>query len=191
MHTAAIIIPRPPVISKYFNASIVVLLCASAPVPDLHRHRLRNHLPDRLPDRLSNRLSNKEQPEHLPENKFLCQHRHRHRKNQARHQRHECDHHLHDALLRKNLNFALLLPNYLLTTPVPGTRYSYCPLVSAETCTPATSSSPPPNTCAISSSLSPRISTTSPTRNIAYNRSTSRFRSRMHPCDAACPIDRG
>src|SRR5580704_5801994 len=37
MHTAAIIIPSPQVISKYFNASIVVLLCASALLPDFHR----------------------------------------------------------------------------------------------------------------------------------------------------------
>src|SRR6266852_1983813 len=104
MHTAAIIIPRPPVISRYLNASIVVLLCASAPLPVFHRNRLRNHLSDWLLDS----LPPKEQPEHLPENKFLRQQRHRHRKNQARHDCHECDHHLHKALLKKghpNLEF--------------------------------------------------------------------------------------
>src|SRR5580704_1525917 len=89
MHTAAIIIPTPHVISKYFNASIEVLLCASALLPGFLRYRLPDH------------LSDKQQPEHLPENQFLRQQRHRHRKNQARHHRHKCDRHLHDAL-RKN-----------------------------------------------------------------------------------------
>src|ERR1022692_3166141 len=89
MHTAAIIIPTPHVISKYFNASIVVLLCATALLPCFHRHRLPCHLPYSL--------SEKEQPEHLPENQFFRQQRHRHRKNQARHHRHKCDRHLHNA----------------------------------------------------------------------------------------------
>src|SRR5260370_40462524 len=97
MHTAAIIIPRPPVISRSLNASIVVLLCASAPLPVFQRTRLRNHLSDWLLDS----LPPKEQPEHLPENEFLRQQRHRHRKNQACHHCHECDHHLHNDSLRK------------------------------------------------------------------------------------------
>src|SRR5271165_1910564 len=89
MHTAATIIPRPPVISKYFSASIVVLLCASAPLPHLDRYYLRDGLPNALP--------RKEQPENLPKNQLFRQQRHRYRKNQARHHRHECDHHLHNA----------------------------------------------------------------------------------------------
>src|SRR6266851_291463 len=62
MQTAAIIIPTPPVISKYFNTSIVVLPRASALLPSFHCYR----------------APHKEQPNHLSENKFFRQQRHRH-----------------------------------------------------------------------------------------------------------------
>src|ERR1039458_2280057 len=58
-----------------------------------------------------------------------------------------------------------------------GPRNSYCPTVSAIACAVATATAPP-NTCTISSSRSSRISTTSPTRSIAYSRPTSGKESR-------------
>src|SRR6266851_6910000 len=80
MQTAAIIIPTPPVISKYFNTSIVVLPRASALLPSFHCYR----------------APHKEQPNHLSENKFFRQQRHRHGKNQSRYNRHERDRDLHN-----------------------------------------------------------------------------------------------
>src|SRR5256885_11674996 len=85
MYTAATIIATPPVISKYFNAPIVVLLGASALLPVRHLLRLRN------------RLSSKKNPEDLPEDEFFRQQRHRYRKNQSRYHCHECNNHLHSS----------------------------------------------------------------------------------------------
>src|SRR6267154_1460586 len=80
---AAIIIPTPPVISKYFSVSIVVLLGASALVPHFHCYR----------------MPPKEHPNDLSKNKFFRQQRHRHGKDQSRHHRDECNRYLHNAPL--------------------------------------------------------------------------------------------
>src|SRR5579863_8857592 len=95
MLTATRIIPRPPAISKFLNASIVLLLCdfvsRSALRPRLHRDRLPGHL-----------SRCEKQAEHLPENQFLRQQSYRQRKHHPCHHCHECDCHLHKSSL-KNL----------------------------------------------------------------------------------------
>src|SRR5450432_469813 len=92
MLTATRIIPRPPAISKFLNASIVLLLlpcdCASRSAlrPRFHRDRLLGHL-----------SWCKKQAEHLPENQFLGQQRHRQRKHHPCYHCNECDCHLHKS----------------------------------------------------------------------------------------------
>src|SRR5436305_9255597 len=90
MLTATRIIPRPPAISKFLNASIVLLLCdcasRSALRPRFHRDRLPGHL-----------SWCKKQAEHLLENQLLGQQCHRERKHHPSHHCHECDCHLHKS----------------------------------------------------------------------------------------------
>jgi hypothetical protein len=90
MQMAAIIIPTPLVISKYFNASIVLLPYALALLLRLYRYR----------------VPHKDHPNHLPENKFFRQQRHRHGKNKSGHHRNECDRYLHNAPLSQGQSLA-------------------------------------------------------------------------------------
>src|SRR5579862_1247205 len=87
MLTAARIIPKPPYISKYRNASMVVLLCASALLPLFGL--------DRLPG--------KERAEYLSEDQLFRQQSDCQRENHSCDDCHECDCHLHNVLLRKVL----------------------------------------------------------------------------------------
>src|SRR5258708_35382696 len=93
MLTAARIIPRPPATSKYFDANIVVLLCALALLSRFHC--------DRLPG--------KEHAEYLPEDQFFRQQGHRQRKDHASYHCHECDFHWHNVLLTIQLRDSKLL----------------------------------------------------------------------------------
>src|SRR5712692_543539 len=83
MLTATTIIPRPPVISKYFNISIVVLQCDLTLLPRFHLHR----------------LPSEEQAEHLTENQLHRQECNCQRENHSRDDCHCCDCHLHYELL--------------------------------------------------------------------------------------------
>src|SRR5215471_21699361 len=130
-----------------------------------HRDGLRGQLPRR-----------EKQAKHLPEDQLLRQQRHRQRENHSPHHCHECDCHLHKCLLRSAIHC----------------KSSYCPSAMCVCVDRASNlSSRAPKICATSSSRSPRICTVSPTWTIVNNFSTSLLRRRMHPCDAACPIDPG
>src|SRR5579871_171727 len=93
MPRATRIIPRPPAISKYFSASMFVLLvfpCANSTLLGRFHHRSFTRQPGRC----------EKIPEHLSEDDLLRQQRDREGEDQSPYHCHERDCHLHDALLK-------------------------------------------------------------------------------------------
>src|SRR5947208_8931053 len=155
------IIAMPLDVSKYFRNSMGSPFSASANAPGFDRDR----------------LTGKDQAEDLAEDQFFDQQCDSEREGHSCDDCDSCDCELHNVL--RSTFFVL-----------------YCPSpanVAAAGCAWASSwvTGAPPKISATSSSRSARIRTMSPTLTMRKSCSMSRFRSRMHPCEAALPIDLG